>query len=780
MRVFFLTSLFLAISLAAWAQKAVIYGTVTDQESGETLPGVNIVAGDNLGTVTDLDGYYRIELEPGTYNIIFRFVGYEERYKKIKVEAGDSMELNMVMATETKDIGLVTVTGSKYKKKIGEEVISIEVLTPEFISNSATTSIDKALDKVPGVNMLGEQINIRGGTGYAAGSSSRVLMLMDGLPLLKPDNGTIEFGSLPMENIQQIEVIKGASSALYGSSALNGIVNLITANPGSEPYTKLTMLYGFYENPFHGKQKDLIWWCGDRRPFFGGFNFGHRRRFDQVDLVVGGNYFEDGNYLYGAKIRRVNANIKVKYRPKNNPGLIMGLNTNFSSQAGGFFFLWKGWGETPKGDISPNTCNYVDSLITYISAGGSIPKNIRDSVPRAAWAYIPAEVTTFRSIPISFDPYLTYFDKKQNMHSIKGRVYLTYYENSNGEKSKSNIAYGEYNFHSALKKYGLNFVTGVASSYTWIDSETFGRPNAVNAAAFLQIDKKFFDRLTLNLGVRSEYFRLDTLSPVVKPIVRTGFNLQIAEATYLRGSYGQGYRYPAISEKFVRTQRSGVDVLPNPDVQPESSWSAELGIKQGLKLSKDWIGYFDVAGFITQYENMIEFIVVPAPPGEVGIFTQAQNVSNARISGVEMSVFGQGKIFGYPTNILLGYFYLVPIDLDAADSLPFKDKMLNFRFQHSAKADVQTTVKKFTFGLTATYISFMQNIGTFEGINNIGTYREANNTGEFVLDARLGFNFTDEAQLSFIAKNLTGNQYTLRPGYFEAPRNYTVQVSYQF
>jgi len=69
----------------------------------------------------------------------------------------------------------------------------------------------------------------QGGSGYSYGAGSRVLVLVDDLPLLSPDAGDVKWDYLPVENISQVEIIKGASSVLYGSSALNGIINVRTA-----------------------------------------------------------------------------------------------------------------------------------------------------------------------------------------------------------------------------------------------------------------------------------------------------------------------------------------------------------------------------------------------------------------------------------------------------------------------------------------------------------------------------------------------------------------------
>jgi iron complex outermembrane receptor protein len=322
----------------------------------------------------------------------------------------------------------------------------------------------------------------------------------------------------------------------------------------------------------------------------------------------------------------------------------------------------------------------------------------------------------------------------------------------------------------------------LVGSYTNVSSQTFGTRKGENGALFVQLDKKFFNRLTISIGERNEIIHLDTLKPVVVPIVRAGINYQAAEATFIRASFGQGYRYPSIAEKYVTTVRSGINVIPNPDVKAESGWSGEIGVKQGFKIAKSWQGFLDLAGFVTQYQNMIEFNAVEDADGRTAY--QANNVTNARISGFEVSGLGQGKIMGYPVNFMIGYTYLNPIDLGWKDTVgSTKSNILKYRFRHSAKADCETTIKHVIIGFTATYTSFMENIDPYiEGpnLNGIRSFRDAHHGGNFVLDGRVGYSLSDETRISFIAKNVLNKQYSLRPGYMEAPRNYTVQLSYQF
>ena len=128
----------------------------------------------------------------------------------------------------------------------------MEVMKPSLIENKNTTNIETAIDQVPGVNITDGQANIRGGSGWSYGAGTRVLVMVDDMPLISGDAGQAQWSLIATENINQVEIIKGASSALYGSSALNGVINIRTAFPSQNDidknklpgYTKSKYAYG--------------------------------------------------------------------------------------------------------------------------------------------------------------------------------------------------------------------------------------------------------------------------------------------------------------------------------------------------------------------------------------------------------------------------------------------------------------------------------------------------------------------------------------------------------
>ncbi len=756
-------------------ETATFRGRVIDAATKEPLIGANVVAepgvgnvGETKGTVTDLEGNYVLVIPAGVWWIIdIKFIGYERERRRIKPDPNTVITHSVALSMEALDLGLVTVSTSKYEKKFGEESVSMEVLTPQFIQNTNATSLDAAIDKVPGVNMVGETVNIRGGAGYSANAGSRVLMLLDGIPWLTPHNSGIEYWALPLEETKQIEIIKGASSTLYGSSALNGTINMITENPKEKPYSRLLLFTGLYENPLKGEQKDLYW--ADRPRLMYGGAFVHRRKFkEKYDFAVNGAYNTDESHLLNDTRNRMRLFVKNRYRASEK--VTLGLNVNAAYEFGDFYFLWADFRATGRSD----SLNYVLDA---------------------------ADMVDIKQFLFNMDPYLTYFDKKGNKHHFKGRYYMMATRIGNGEDTDGGLGHGEYTFHGSLKVKGvaLDFVTGASASHSMIDSKIFNKRTASNAAAFFQMDTKLFDKLTLTGGIRAEVFKLDSLpvtyaQPVVRTakipaVLRAGVNYEAAKASYIRASFGMGYRYPSIAEKFVQTVRAGQYTVPNVNLQSESSWSAELGFKQGFKISK-WFGYLDLAAFVTQYKDMMEFTVAPTEvknqyyPTSVLFAFWSDNVTDARISGLEFSALGQGQIFGVTTNFLVGYTYLNPIDLNFDPDLPKynnRTNTLNFRFKHSAKADLECSYKQIRFGATGFINSFMENIDQLINLAaSIQEWRLNHKEPSYSVDARIGYNFNEDMRVVFIAKNVTNNLYSIRPGYIEAPRNYTLQLSYEF
>jgi iron complex outermembrane receptor protein len=229
---------------------------------------------------------------------------------------------------------------------------------------------------------------------------------------------------------------------------------------------------------------------------------------------------------------------------------------------------------------------------------------------------------------------------------------------------------------------------------------------------------------------------------------------------------------------FTTVIRNGIQVIPNPGLKEETSWSSEIGVKQAFKISK-WYGYVDVAGFLSRYFDMIDFAFAPG-----GSFDfQAQNLlDTAQIAGFELSTIAQGNLFNVPFSFLIGYTFLDARELtDAAKNNKNRENFLDYRTRHSAKGDAQATYKRVVLGLTYTYNSFMVNLdNNIASLPGIAEFRTKHNKGQAIFDVRLGCTITDKFKLMLLAKNILNTQYSIRPAFIEPPRNYTVQLSYDF
>lgn len=842
----------LFFSMQMYSQNATVNGVILE-ESNVSIPFVNVaytVDGNLKGTTSDLDGKYTISIPPGTHELTFSFTGFQSQSQSITVSKGETLSLDITLAEVASLLDEITVTADKYEKSIGKVTASLEVVGSRLIEQAGNVTLDQSIEKVPGVNVVDGQANIRGGSGYSYGAGSRVLLLYDDMPIASGDAGYPDWDYIPLEITEQVEVIKGAASTLYGSSALNGVINVRPAYAKSEPLTNFSFVTGIYQNPrdrfeidcdvrpngdtlynntrnytvgpngqiifdnleAEGKRKD--WWndlgsfelpadgatandssflaSKDRRKNFWGDSYqpgftqlaaSHRRKIKQWDIVAGGNLYTRNAWRQGNYQRRARFNAGLRYRFKKVEGLSVGINVNSQFSNTGSFFLWQGDGYE---------------------------------------AYVPWEEITPVSndrVMYNIDPFVKYIGKNETTHQLRARYVKRDNITQTNQSIKSDQIFTEYQFYKRFVSWGANFTGGVVYQWAETDAELYdGNYYSNNAGFYAQLEKDFFgERLNLIAGARYEINRIgevdsSNISNIngealdkweAKPVFRIGANYELVKGiTYLRSSFGQGYRFPTIAEKYVRTDLGGVQIAGNPDLQSETGWSSEIGVKQGLKIGK-WLGYADAAYFWTEYQDMMEFGFGSTPDGP-GFITS--NTGDTQISGFEVSLAGKGDLGPIEMGILTGYTYIDPkykefslvyqTDRDgnfvlddnlqqilignSAGSSDFTNNVLKYRFRHTFKSDVQLKYKKVSLGGSYQYNSFMEAIDDLfiSALPlEIGEYRAANNKGEGVLDARVMFDVTDNYSLTFIVNNVLNNEYTVRPALIEPPRHFTLKFN---
>lgn len=758
-----------------YSQTGILKGTVIDKESQLPLIAATIQLSNGQGTITDLDGNFEFKLGAGVYNLEISYIGYQTFVQQATVTENVSTELKIALETTTTLLEVATVTSGKYEKPLGEVTVSMEILQPRLIENTNKTSLDAALTKIPGVTIIDGQANIRGGSGFSQGAGSRVLLLVDDVPILDAPSGFPNWNDIAIESASQIEVLKGASSSLYGSSALNGIVNVRTAYATGDPETKGSV---FYNTSFNPKDEAFKWW--DSAPYHFGASLTHKQKFGKFDLVLGSYYYNEESFNKDWDREYGRFNFSTRYRITDR--LTIGLNGNINAGSNRSFFYWASK-DTPYIG-APNTENSSDLTRFYL------------------------------------DPKIQYYDKKGNQHKYLGRIYSIDNRLANNRANKALQYYNEYQFQKNFSKSNLVLTTGVVYSGSSSTAELFGDTTftAQNLAGFLQLDKKFLDRLNVSFGFRYEYNVLKNPGFEIgqpedgecgyiavpksdetdaQPVFRLGLNYELTEGTFLRGSWGQGYRYPSIAEKYIFTNVGGFSVVPNPTLGPESGWSAELGIKQGFRFS-EFNGYFDAAVFTMNYDDMMEFNLTSSSI-RCGANFQSVNIGGTAINGYELSIVGTGKWFSLPVNIITGYTYINPrfVEFDLtpisgtgmdtqgqinANNSSLKENVLKYRSRHVFKLDLETSFKALTFGIESFYNS---NIDAIDAIFNIivpglGQFRAENNKGYQIHNVRIACKIGPHVRTSLIMNNLFNEIYSTRPGLLEGPRNLTAKMDFKF
>ncbi|MBU3927931.1 MAG: TonB-dependent receptor, partial [Bacteroidetes bacterium] len=274
------------ITIVSGQQNRVFSGRVVDKYTKESLIGANIYLKKDMGigSVSDFNGYFALPVAWGEYQFIVSFTGMKSQTIEVDATANEIPFRVVEMEPFSTQFDEVVVRAGRFDKRLEDQTVSIEVIKPRLIDARNTTSIETILDMVPGLNILDEEPQIRGGSGFTFGVGSKVAVFIDNLPVISGDAGKPDWSLIPVENIKQIEVVKGAASVLSGSSALSGAIYIRTNYPDIQPKTKIKTYAGWMSPPQSPASR---WWEGVN--YTSGVSFLHSRQLGNghTDLVIG-------------------------------------------------------------------------------------------------------------------------------------------------------------------------------------------------------------------------------------------------------------------------------------------------------------------------------------------------------------------------------------------------------------------------------------------------------------------------------------------------------------
>ncbi len=233
MRKLLVIAISVLFSVTMFAQTTVS-GSVKDAKSGEPLPGVNIkVVGKSLGTTTDFDGNFSLTVsQDPPFDVVITTLGYSKKTTSV-TKANQKMDITIEENASVLDE--VVVSASRTPESIRESPVTIERMDVRDVKNTASATFYDGLETLKGVDINTNSLTFKSVNtkGFASFSNSRFVQLVDGMDNSSPALNFVLGNLLGMNelDVNSIEIIPGASSALYGANAFNGILFMTSKNP---------------------------------------------------------------------------------------------------------------------------------------------------------------------------------------------------------------------------------------------------------------------------------------------------------------------------------------------------------------------------------------------------------------------------------------------------------------------------------------------------------------------------------------------------------------------
>ncbi len=722
MKLILVLFLLLVNSFCIFAQTYSISGIITD-EDGKPLTGANVVLiGTGRGAAADKNGKYEINnLNPGSYTMEFSMIGYNSVTIAGKKITNSSVTVDVHMTTgiiQTKEE--VVVTAGKYEQKISELPVSATVIPSSEFSEKYFTSLSEALRFAPGVQMVEDQVSIRGSSGYSRGAGTRVLVEIDGFPIYSGDTGEITWEMVPVTEIDRVEIIKGPASSLYGSTALGGVINVITKKISNNARTYFKAGGGIYSKPYYSEWD----WSSETRTY-NTLTLAHTNRFGKFGFTAALTRLNDMSYKKGDFSTRYIGYLKTVYN--FSPTSSLSFFANSLNQNQGDWIYWK--------DLQHALVPINDLGQTITSERYMLGMKYNNAV----------------SENFSFD--------------LKGSFYkIFWHDNTRARNASFADIYRLEAQSNLLLTDKIVLVTGFEGLSAIVNSNIFGQPSGYSLGVYFQTDFKVDSSLTLSAGSRFDFVKLDTISPVAAAAPKIGLNYKLTKNLILRSSFGTGFRAPSPAEVFTKASlKAGVTLKPNPKLKPEKNISFEFGAnyKPFSQLS------FDAALFRTEYYDFIQWAI------DVDNNVFFANIQRARIEGAELNM--NSGMFNNHLSFKLNYTYLWARDIQ-------QHIALKYRPRHLLTANISLNLAGFEIGSDFRYWSKIEQMD-FELVD-LGLIQDGRvRVPVYVLDFRAGYNFSDlgfPARIFFNVNNALNYNYVELIANIATIRNFSLSMEFLF
>ncbi|MBR9831587.1 TonB-dependent receptor [bacterium] len=221
----------------AFGQLGTISGTVF-QENGEVVPFANVyLSNTNWGAASDENGQFKINnIPPGEYQIHAQFIGFSRQSKSIALSENQNLTVNFELQYSNLDLEEVVITGTMKEMSKKNSPVPVEVYTAKYFANNKNPSVFESLQNVNGVRpQLNCSVCNTGDIHINGLEGPYTMVLIDGMPIVSGLSTVYGLTGIPASLIEQVEIVKGPASTLYGSEAVGGLINVITKKPSTAP-----------------------------------------------------------------------------------------------------------------------------------------------------------------------------------------------------------------------------------------------------------------------------------------------------------------------------------------------------------------------------------------------------------------------------------------------------------------------------------------------------------------------------------------------------------------
>jgi iron complex outermembrane receptor protein len=581
-----------------------ISGKISDQD-GNPLPGARIYLPElHKGAISDKLGNYKVgNLPDGNIKIQFSYVGYANKIESLELKS-DINDFNIIMQQSVVEAEEIVVTGG-FNSTQHENAVNIEVLKLNSLSNKSTPNLSEMLTKVPGVDMISK------GSGVAKPvirglSANDILVLNNGVRFENYQYSSHHPLGIDEFGIEDVEIIKGPASLIYGSDAIGGVINFIKEKPAQE-----NTLVGDYNLQLFSNTlgyTNNLGLSGATKDLFGGIRFGQK---SNADFLQGG-----GDFVPNSRFN--------EYSLKTNIGLTNTIGT---------FKLYYDYNNQKLGLVEDEAVE-------------SISERAREN---NVW------YQQFNTHLISSQNKLYLGKYKLDINSSYQNTELIHFGEENIYEIQMALATFNYeikvHFPADLNSEYIIGLQGFNQKNTNLnDRETKLLPDATtdNYSIFGLFQNTFFEKLKFQAGLRYDFRNINTISIgqiddtlAYRPALNNnygsmsgsvGATYNFSEELLLRTNFAAAFRTPNLAELTSNGIHELRFEIGNPNLSPQNAYETDIN----LHFHRENIT-FDIAGFY----NIINNYIFITPTGlettaQIPIYKYKQ--SNSVLYGFEVGL----------------------------------------------------------------------------------------------------------------------------------------------